>query len=559
MVDTKEKIKVERDFLALLIKHLDLVGDWQESNLRIDMFDEDHQLILYAIQWAYANDALLTRKSYAEYVKQQSVSKLKTAAEEALFNRLNLMMVKRDDFHVLKSKITEAFVDEHSLEAIKSFTKNATDKGSMFAAKKLVDQMNGLVFDVEAKKPTIFEGVDTYAPKHLQMMKEKRDALNEVEKIRCYIKEIDETMVVGFAPGTLTLFCADVGGYKSTMMLNVGSNVWKLAKKNVLIVPLEMPRQFVYQKFLSRETGIPFDRLENPKILTAKEWELLEKAHDEWNKWQHKFFFMESMERCSVGTIRREIEKHLDVFRPHLVIVDYIANLVPEHNAKYDRPDLAIGEMLKDLRQMGRPGVVHKDGFATVSGAQIGREALKRTRRAGAGKVNFYSEDLRGSHEYSADADNIYAQAEDPTQPSQRLSIFVIKARYGKKSFKSGGNSATVEIKPEVSLIKSINDTWQVAKRDDLLKRTEDTNIEEESLEFDAKPKKVEVVEDDSFDRTVEQKKALILPPTPQVEKQPEFNETDVDDIVGATDIPDEPKSDEDAEFDKEFDKENFG
>ena len=46
--------------------------------------------------------------------------------------------------------------------------------------------------------------------------------------------------------------------------------------------------------------------------------------------------------------------------------------------------------------------------FAVISGAQLGRDALKRIRKDGANKdkPTINSEDIRGSHEYAADADN---------------------------------------------------------------------------------------------------------------------------------------------------------
>ena len=41
--------------------------------------------------------------------------------------------------------------------------------------------------------------------------------------------------------------------------------------------------------------------------------------------------------------IRRMIERNLEIFKPRVVIVDYIANLTPDK--KSDRPDIEIGEM----------------------------------------------------------------------------------------------------------------------------------------------------------------------------------------------------------------------
>ena len=47
-------------------------------------------------------------------------------------------------------------------------------------------------------------------------------------------------MGTGLEQGTLTLFCADVGCFKSSMMLNIGMNVWHQGH-DVLFVPTYTP------------------------------------------------------------------------------------------------------------------------------------------------------------------------------------------------------------------------------------------------------------------------------------------------------------------------------
>lgn len=274
--------------------------------------------------------------------------------------------------------------------------------------------------------------------------------------------------------------------HNSTMMLNVGLNAWEKSGANVLYVPLEMPREKMYQKLLSRQTKIEFDKLEHPKLLNNDELQIVkgykENLQGIEDKLGSKFFIMESSEQIPVSVIRKEIEKHIDIFKPNVVIIDYIANLVADESTyRKDRNDLEIGNMLKSLRTMGKPGAIHEEGFAVVSGAQLGREGLKRIRRQGLSKGAFHSEDIRGSHEYSADSDVIYAQMEDPQQPGQRLFVFCVKARYGKKQFSTGSNKAILNLKPEIGLIYSSEDMLFSNNHDEILKKVN----EAESLNFD--------------------------------------------------------------------------
>jgi len=486
MTKDKERISTETQFINLLLNHKDLAGDWYNSNLKPFYFDKSHRLLLFAIGKAYDSDNLLTRKSFMEFAKKKSTSSVDLNFSGLMFDTISLLIVDRNDFELLKNKIAESYISEKAIDFIDEYSKSKNALGISEAVHELSKKFNGLVTDSVNEKQIFYSSVSTYAPDFYARLLSESKKEDSKEIIRCGIKEIDDTMVVGFAPGTLTLFAADVGGYKSTMMLNIAINVWKYGK-NVLFVPLEMPRDKMYQKMLSNLTRINFERLQNPKLLSKDEWETVKGVTDDLNAPRdNQFYIMESYERVPVSIIRREIEKHIDMFKPHLVVIDYIANLVPETGSKVDRSrnDLQIGEMLKDLRSMGKPGGLHEVGFSIVSGVQIGREALKRMRKVGINKTAFYSEDLRGSHEYSADADNIYAQNPDEAQPDSRLQFFVVKARYGKRSFHTNETRAMLEVQPAISLIESIDDSWLSHNQTNILKKIKEEDLDDD-LTFD--------------------------------------------------------------------------
>lgn len=282
-------------------------------------------------------------------------------------------------------------------------------------------------------------------------------------------------------PDSHNFIANNIVTHNSTQMLNIASNVWWHEKKNVLFVPLEMPEEMIYKKWLSRQTMVPFDYINSPKSLTEEQLEKLRKfEYETAPNHEALFFLMDSYEeRTKVSVIKKMIERNLDIFKPRLVVIDYIANLQPEQRMN-DRNDLEIGAMLKDLRHMGRPGVLHDEGFAIMSGAQLGREALKRVRRSSQDKTAFYSEDIRGSHEYSADSDMMYAQIPDPQQPDEQLQLHVIKSRYGKKTFPDGQRKALLDVQPELSLIKSNADFYEGDDKSFILSKAFD-NQEDES------------------------------------------------------------------------------
>jgi replicative DNA helicase len=327
----------------------------------------------------------------------------------------------------------------------------------MNAAKQLRDKVTAIIGDTVVSETLYYDSATKYAPEYVAKL-EVRSKSPE-PRVLTHIKPIDEILFTGLVPGRLTLFTGDVGGQKSNIMLNVGINVWKLSGKNVLFVPLEMDRESMFQRMCSRECNIPSERLAIPSLLIESEWKKLREFYKQWETLPQQFYIMESSRRIPVSIIRREIEKHLDIFKPHLVVIDYIANLTPEARYEDERNDLQIGEMLKDLRTMGKPGALTQEGFHIISAAQIGREALKRIRRGNSNKIGFYSEDIRGSHEYGADADTVFAQMVEENNRT-RLSLYCIKNRSGPNIFASGRPKATLEIRGEISLVRSMDTNW---------------------------------------------------------------------------------------------------
>jgi len=472
----QEHIKNQGEFISLLLKHRDLVAEWINSNLIIDYFDPEFRRILRAIEDAAQNNVLLTSRAYQDYLVAKQCPRPQLATEEVLYSRIVMCAGKFDDYPTLKSRVIDSFVWRSSNKHIKEFNDNRDNKGNNYAIAHLADQLHALLDGVQIEKQTVFEDISDYAPEFLQYILDVRSGkIKKPEVVKCHIAEIDYAMSIGFAPGTLTLFCADVGGFKSTAMLNVAANIWKKEQKNVLFIPLEMPRKYMYQKFLSRETQISFDRLNSPVSLTDEEIQKIEKEQNSWEEMDHKFFIMEHAERTKVSVIRREIEKHIDIFKPDLVVVDYIANLIPDLSRR-DRNDLEIGDMLKELRHIGGKNLE----FAIVSAAQLGRDALKRLRKSGNDKMMAYSEDIRGSHEYSADADFIFALLPDPQQPKSLIHLVVVKSRYGKQVFEDGRSKAALEVRPEISYIHSREDILTNVNPDDILQKTQD-----DSLNFD--------------------------------------------------------------------------
>lgn len=463
MADTL-KIKTEKEYISLLLSNLDNAEDWLSSPLDAEYFDPMFKLLLSCVKESTKDSLVVTKRQYEQFYKKFLPSKMDWIAQDSLFHEISKLYVDKNDYLVIKKKIVENYRSDKMSDALQDYRKNTLKFGGEFATKKLGETIQGINVSISVAQSKIaYKAMQDVGMEYNEIIKE-RLVKGEQAYVKCYIEEIDHITGKGFAPGTLTLFCADVSGFKSGMMLNVGANIWKMSKKNVLYVPLEMTRHETYERMCSRETKIKMYKIQKPHLLTPEELEtvkefpkMFEQQQSDFNA---KFYVMQPSCRIDTKTVEAEIQKYIQIFNPDAIIIDYIANLVADKGAsKQKRSDEEIGDILKNLRTMGKPGAVSEKGFAVISGAQIGRQALKRVRKSGKAKVSFNSEDIRDSHSYAADADTIFAQMYDP-QNNNRLLLFAIKGRHGGTLFPNNNNMATLDLQRDICLVQSISSDY---------------------------------------------------------------------------------------------------
>lgn len=481
-----DSLKIERQFIHLLLHNKELVDVWMNSSLKEDYFHSSHRFILKSISICYDKNVLLNRKTFDSMLS--SFSSPKERIEQSnLFLKCQLMeKATVDDFPTLSESILDSFIFNKVSESVESYNVLRKKHNNVYALKDLMGKLQDLEVESVESDKILFSDINEITTPYLQTIKDINSGkIVKKKKVLCGIKEIDETMVTGFQPGTFTLFCADIGGFKSCIMLNVGLNIWKIGH-NVLFVPIEMASEQMWNRALARESGVPTERLFNPEKLTPENIKACENIAEQWKNCQSKFYILQLPGMTSVSGIKRQIEKHIDIFQPEVVIIDYMDNLEPDKNFK-DRHDLEIHDMILKLRNAGL-----NKGFAVVSAAQLGRDALKKIRKGGSNKndkeqVSFHSEDIRGAHSFAMAADNVYAQNPNSNQPTSMLDFFVIKARNGKTKFPNGTMRGELELFPEIGLIRgqcdfdakgdiSIDNYFTANEDDDIIKK-DDTAI----------------------------------------------------------------------------------
>ena len=497
--ETQEKI------LHILLTTPDSVNALVAHRIGPEHFDPIFRPLLHGIFHAQSKGAKLTEVGYIDFIEKAVTSgkysewvgkkvdspKQAVLREKAmLFEAFGLQTAETDDIEVYIDRLNEDRIREQSERLFQKFKEDAK-KNYPEAIGQLSEGLEKIsVSTSENKSNWVYLNED----KESFVGKLRAERENPSERLLTGISELDDSITVGLQPGSLTLFVADVGGFKSTMMLNVALNVWRKYHKDVLFISLEMPADMLEAKIAARETGIANEKLSKPELLTDANLERIEKEWDNFHSMPHRFVIEDTEERLKVSDIKAKIEKHISFFKPRLVVIDYITILSPEKSFANKASHEWVGHWCKDLRQLGR-----KHGFAIISAAQLGREAIKRLRSQKEGKQTVGSDDLRGSHDFSADSDNIYALVPDPSQPLQQLQLFCIKARYGKKTFK-GVNRAVLNVNPDLCRISGATDAaWSSDDFDDgsddaeFIKRQESASTgmsfeDQDDLDLDGDP-----------------------------------------------------------------------
>jgi len=252
--------KTEEDFIYLLLNHKKLVNDFIESNLSINHFSEKYRFILNCIIECYDLNVLLTRKTFQEKIKIFQSPKDRTE-QEMRFNICFVSKTDADNFPILINKIFDENIENSINEALKKFKKEIKED-KIIAINNMVDDFQDLLSTSSPLREKIYyDDVRKLSDENIQYIKDVRDGkIEEKELILTGIKEIDDTMVIGLERGTLTLFCADVGVFKSSIMMNIALNVWENGY-DVLFVPLEMDKDQIWKRMISRDSKVPCESI----------------------------------------------------------------------------------------------------------------------------------------------------------------------------------------------------------------------------------------------------------------------------------------------------------
>jgi len=471
-------IEIECKIIHLMLQNVNVVDEMIEGGFSLEFFDIVHQEIIENIYDEYnssGNKRLLTRDTYRQKLLDKGLGGNAIISLQTYDKCLFGSYADINDLGTLKEQLKESFVARKVHNCIQEFTDNCKHSGFLPATEVLSEKLVDVLTISETRRSTYVSGAEL-KDKYIEYLENAR--ANPESIIRCGIKEIDDVVAAGFRPMHFTLFVADIGGMKTSMMINIGLNIAEGNEKNpgrkVLFIPLEMPEFDLMNRIVSNRTGIDSAVLLKPQNLTVEDMNKI-RNHDMWIKSQTKFHMLVEDNRTSVSSLINAIKSKTKDLRPEVVIIDYIDNVQADITYGTQR-HLAIGEILKSLRFLGK-----KYKFHIISAAQMNRAAIKALKEGNEDAVD--STSIYGSHQYSADCDTIFALMYVKNEPD-KLKIHTIKSRHGPSK-----QTKDLIIHPNLCQIMSSENDGKMLNDTDInfehtLQNDKDETVENESVEF---------------------------------------------------------------------------
>ena len=166
---------------------------------------------------------------------------------------------------------------------------------------------------------------------------------DEVAEIPTGLMALDD-FIGGLAPGGLYVLAGRPGLGKSSLALNIAQN-WCAKGLAVGLISLEMSREEVALRALTKETGIPSEKIKR-RILEDDDWALINQAKDRMKLWQ---LFINDSGEADVKSLAARIKSLVLQEQLDLVIVDYL-QLLSSTGERWQ----AVGEISRSMKMIAK-------------------------------------------------------------------------------------------------------------------------------------------------------------------------------------------------------------
>jgi len=434
----EDREKVESKIAICFINYESCMQRMIELNIKPSFFNPGIYRALYSVCLKHYKEynQLITKGVFKD--KLSKPGKFSKFEISSIYNQFNLLsksskLVSETDVDYYVDRLKSFYASDVMLGVVEEYVQGKRD------GKDDIEQLDELHQKLSQKKEEITEesNISLYFTSQMEENL-KQDVVNRINNpelyrgIFCGIPEMDQLLGSrGLLPGELTLFMAEPGGGKTSMMITVADAIWRYSRRNILYVSLEMSAEQIGYKHLCCHTNLDYSVFMTGQLKhDGASKSIIDEAFEQRRELADNGVRFAYLDVASSGKMRTSsmefrIKNMISSFKPDVVLVDYLDLLRPE----MDRPGdhhIELGDICKYLRGMGK-----KLDFSVISAVQLKRSAIERIRKTGNDdKISFGTDDVSGSHSISADADRIYALMIDK-QTRQKMRIYTAKNRYG--------------------------------------------------------------------------------------------------------------------------------
>lgn len=280
--------------------------------------------------------------------------------------------------------------------------------------KEILDRSEQLIFDIAEKNETKeFRHIKDVILENYKHLEELQVAGSDAVGIKTHFSEIDK-MLVGMGKGDLIIIGARPGVGKTSLALNIASNVAIKGHKTVAIFSLEMSCEQLVSRMLASEGSIDSYKMRKGD-LEPKDWENLAKAAGVLAETE---VLIDDTTGITVTSMKAKLRR---VKNLGLVVIDYLQLMQGEKHT--DNRVQEVSDISRNLKLLAK-----ELGVPVITLAQLSRTSEKENKKP-------VLSDLRDSGAIEQDADTIMFLSRDyykndPDKENQADCI-IAKNRHG--------------------------------------------------------------------------------------------------------------------------------
>ena len=377
-----------------------------------DFYLEEHRQIYYAMQ-----------ELFLQSHKIDLVTLLEALVHQGVYDETRCKAYVREIAETVPSAAN--IVDYAKIVKEKSILRRLIDASEDISniAYEAKEDIEHIIDSAEQKIYAIAEGNESKNFVHIKdVLLETYDRLHRLNEDQGDYQGVAtgfsglDRVLVGLGKMDLVLVGARPGMGKTTLAMNIASNVAKSSKKAVCIFTLEMSNEQVVSRLLSSEALIDSYKMRTGN-LTDNEW--TELAHAAARLSECEIYFDDST-NVTITSMKSKLRR---VKNLGLVVVDYLGLMQSDRQS--DRRALEISEISRNLKKLAREFEV-----PVLVCAQLNRESVSKSRRPAL-------HDLRDSGAIEQDADIVlFVYREDDydggeNEPQNQAEIIIAKNRHG--------------------------------------------------------------------------------------------------------------------------------